>query len=81
MDCSTIAVSLALITIANFATMPDCLSIMLDSMIHTVDNGFSFDGIVSIPEMGLEDFGCRPGLAGSMTAWFVLQYSFYLLDD
>lgn len=44
--------------------MPDRLSIMLDSMIHAVDNGFSFDGIVSIPEMGLEDFGRRPGLAG-----------------
>lgn len=44
--------------------MPDRLSVMLDSMIHAVDEGFSFDGIVSIPEMGLEDFGRRPGLAG-----------------
>jgi hypothetical protein len=37
---------------------------MLDSMITAVDDGFSYDGIVSIPETGLEDVGRRPGLAG-----------------
>ena len=37
---------------------------MLDSVITAVDDGFSYDGIVSIPETGLEDVGHRPGLAG-----------------
>ena len=44
--------------------MPDRISLMLDSMITAVDDGFSYDGIVSIPETGLEDVGYRPGLAG-----------------
>ena len=35
--------------------MPDHISLMLDSMIAAVDDGFSYDGIVSIPEIGLED--------------------------
>ena len=45
--------------------MPDHLSLMLDSMILAVDEGLSYDGIVSIPERGLEDVGYRSsGLAG-----------------
>ena len=35
--------------------MPDHISRMLDSMITAVDDGFSYDGIVSMPEIGLED--------------------------
>jgi hypothetical protein len=35
--------------------MPDLISLMLDSMITAVDDGFSYDGIVSMPEIGLED--------------------------
>ena len=44
--------------------MQDRISLMLDSVITAVDDGFSYDGIVSIPETGLEDVGHRPGLAG-----------------
>ena len=44
--------------------MQDRISLMLDSMITAVDDGFSYDGIVSIPETDLEDVGHRPGLAG-----------------
>ncbi|KAI9569165.1 hypothetical protein HD554DRAFT_2038349 [Boletus coccyginus] len=45
--------------------MPDPLSFMLDSMILAVNEGHSYDGIVSLPGIGLEDFGRRPGrLAG-----------------
>ncbi|KAN0094956.1 hypothetical protein V8E55_003243 [Tylopilus felleus] len=45
--------------------MPDRLSLMLDSMILAVDEGLSYDGIVSIPERGLEDVSYRhSGLAG-----------------
>jgi len=39
---------------------------MLDTMITAVDDGFSHDGIVSIPETGLEDVGHRSGLAGPL---------------
>ena len=42
--------------------MPDPISLMLDSMITAVEDGFSYDGIVSIPETGLEDVQWyRPG--------------------
>ena len=45
--------------------MPDHLSLMLDSMILAVDEGLSYDGIVSIPEIGLEDVSYKSsGLAG-----------------
>lgn len=37
---------------------------VLDSIITAMDVGFSYDGIVTIPETGLEDVGYRPGLAG-----------------
>ena len=46
------------------STMPDPLSLMLDSMILAVDEGHSYDGIVSLPGIGLEDFGRRPGRLG-----------------
>ena len=46
------------------STMPDRISIMMDSMITAVDEGFSYDGIVSIPKIGLEDVWYRPVLAG-----------------
>ena len=47
--------------------MPDRLSFMLDSMILAVDEGLSYDGIVSIPEIGLEDVDYRSiDLAGSL---------------
>lgn len=36
---------------------------MLDNMVTAVDHGFSYDGIVSVPKIGLEDAGQRPGLA------------------
>ena len=48
------------------STMPDRVSLILDSMITVVDEGFSYDGIVSIPETGLEDVGYRTGLAGRL---------------
>jgi len=41
--------------------MPDRLSAMLDIMILAVEEGLSYDGIVSLPGIGLEDFGHRPG--------------------
>jgi hypothetical protein len=44
--------------------MPDRISLMLESMVMAVDDGFSYDGIVSIPETGLEDVWYRPGFAG-----------------
>ena len=59
--------------------MPDRLSLMLDSMISAVDNGLSFDGIVSVPELGLEDFGHRPGLAGYVDDASVRPLSYILL--
>ena len=37
---------------------------LLDNVITAVEVGFSYDGIVSVPETGLEDAGQRPGLAG-----------------
>lgn len=39
---------------------------MLDAMIAAVDAGFSCDGILSVPETGLEDVGHRSDLAGSL---------------
>lgn len=39
---------------------------MLDAMVLAVNEGLSYDGIVSIPEVGLEDFGRRPGPAGRL---------------
>lgn len=47
--------------------MPDRISLMLGSMITAVEEGFS-DGIVSIPETGLEDV--RYPLAVSLADWF-----------
>lgn len=43
-----------LLSLVVFSTMPDRISLMLESMIIAVEDGFS-DGIVSIPETGLED--------------------------
>ena len=44
-------------------TMSDSdLSLLLDLMILAVDEGHSYDGIVSTPELGLEDVGNRAGL-------------------
>ncbi|KAG9311630.1 hypothetical protein JVU11DRAFT_7862 [Chiua virens] len=39
-------------------------SILLETMIKAIEEGFSPDGILSVPEMGLEDAAYRPGLAG-----------------
>ena len=39
---------------------------MLDAMVLAVNEGLSYDGIVSIPEVGLEDSGRRPGLAARL---------------
>ena len=47
--------------------MASHVSFMLDNMIMAVEAGFSYDGIVSIPETGLEDVReHRSGLAGSL---------------
>ena len=46
------------------------VSIMMDSMIAAVDDGFSYDGIVSIPETGLEDWH-RHDLVGWLNAGVV----------
>lgn len=57
---------------------------MLNSMILAVDNGHSYDGIVSIPEVGLEDYGRRPGLAGWLDDFVVRpspKLCLYLQDD
>ena len=40
------------------------ISLLLKNMVTAVDDGFSYDGIVSLPDTGLEDAGQRPGLAG-----------------
>ena len=39
---------------------------MLDSMMTAVDAGFSYDGIVSVPQTGLEDAEYRFGLVASL---------------
>ena len=46
--------------------MSDSSSILslLDNVVAAVEVGFSYDGIVSVPETGLEDAGQQPGLAG-----------------
>ncbi|KAG9311664.1 hypothetical protein JVU11DRAFT_7899 [Chiua virens] len=45
--------------------MPDRrVSHMLDSLVDAIDEGFSPDGIRSVPEIGLEDIAYRHGLAG-----------------
>lgn len=44
----------------------DHVSYMLSTMVAAVDEGFSYDGIVSVPEMGLEDVEYRCGLGGSL---------------
>ena len=46
--------------------MANHVSDMLDNMITAVEDGFSYDGIVSIPETGLEDVEHRSGLSGSL---------------
>ena len=46
--------------------MANHTSYMLDTMIGAVDAGFSYDGIVSMPEIGLEDVRHRSGLASSL---------------
>ena len=48
--------------------MSDSSSILslLDNVVAAVKVGFSYDGIVSVPETGLEDAGLQPGLAGWM---------------
>jgi hypothetical protein len=46
--------------------MANHTSYMLDNMITAVDAGFSYDGIVSVPETSLEDVGHRFGLASSL---------------
>ena len=56
-------------------------SYMLDSMIAAVDNGFSYDGIVSVPDAGLEDarFGradvLRENLVSSLSTIQLVQRS------
>lgn len=58
--------------------MLDRLSVMLESMITAINEGLSFDGIVSVPEVGLEDFGRRPGLAGRLDDAVVRPPRFFL---
>lgn len=42
------------------------VSHMLDDMVAAVDEGLSYDGIVSVPQAGLEDADYRTGLAESL---------------
>lgn len=51
--------------------MSDSISLLLDSVVTAVEVGFSYDGIVSVPDTGLEDAGQRPGLAGWIEAGMV----------
>ena len=46
--------------------MDNRISYMLNSMVAAVDDGFSYDGIVSVPDTGLEGVEYRSGLAGSL---------------
>lgn len=43
--------------------MSNRTSLVLDNMIAVVDEGFSYDGVVSVPETGLEDVWYRGDLA------------------
>ena len=47
--------------------MDNRVSYMLNNMIAAVDEGFSYDGIVSVPDTCMEDVEYRSGLlAGSL---------------
>lgn len=48
---------------------------MLDDMIAVVDEGFSYDGIVSIPQAGLEDVKYRSDMANSFRGSVVSHIS------
>ena len=59
--------------------MVNHVSHMLDDMIAVVDEGFSYDGIVSIPQTGLEDVEYRRSGMGDLLRGSVVGHLFDLL--